>query len=309
MGGDVQFTVHLEGKDLVLIVSYPKSIREYLGGFDDKEGKKYSARIEVHFDTDANPDTGLKADPAFEPGAGGSEYSIGASEVTTSLARDSQGKWINGPMLMVDLNKERSYLERPDDVILRWEVEKDGRFRPTDWVKPPEGKSMRLRIPASLFGLKAGAKIRVTSVVIFCNDSFPFAGFREATFVLEDRGPSEPIVDDGEIVNQGVDHMQRGEYDSAISLFTQALEVNPGNAEAYHNRGHAYSWKGEHDKAIADYSAAIERDPRLQAAYRYRGFLYEQKGEYEKALADYSQVIAINPGDSEAYMYRGSLYY
>lgn len=309
MGGEVRFSVELEGANLVVIVSYPRSIGEYLGGFSEG-GKNYSASIAVHLDTDSNPATGLKADPGFEPGAGGSEYSIGATEVTTSLARDAQGNWISGPMLMVDVSKGRESWERPDDVVLRWEMERNGRFYTTDWVKPPDARTMRLRIPAAALGLKAGSKIRVTGVVPLCNDAYPFAGFREATFVLSDRPAASALAEDDEESNrQGVDFANRGEYDMAIAAFTKAVGINPGNAKAYFNRGYVYQQKGDRSQAISDYTAAIAADPRDQDAYGARGYLYAMTEENDKAIADYTQALEISPGDLRVLLDRGSLYY
>lgn len=311
MGGDVHFRVELQSADLVVTVTYPKSIGEYLGGFGESGAKNYSADIAVHLDTDADPETGLKADTFFEAGAGGSEYSIEAHEITTSLGRDAQGQWINGPMLLLDVKKEREYFERPEGVMLRWEVETKGRFRPTDWVKPPESKAMQMRIPAALLGLKAGAKIRVTSVVPLCNDAQPFAGISEAAFVLQDKGPAPvPEPDDEDLTAQGIALLERGgDHETVISLFTKAIELNPKNADAHFNRGYLYELYGKHDQALSDYSAVIETNPRREFTHMLRGYVYERKGEYDKALADYSQEIEVNPSEVRTYLFRGSLYY
>ena len=39
---------------------------------------------------------------------------------------------------------------------------------------------------------------------------------------------------------RGNDHLNKGEYNQAISEFTKAIETNPGFTEAYNNRGWAY---------------------------------------------------------------------
>ena len=51
-------------------------------------------------------------------------------------------------------------------------------------------------------------------------------------------------------------------------------EVQPlklENAQAYNNRGLAYFEKGQYDLAISDYSEAIAIDPKNAAAYYNRG--------------------------------------
>jgi tetratricopeptide (TPR) repeat protein len=57
----------------------------------------------------------------------------------------------------------------------------------------------------------------------------------------------------------------------------------------YYGRGWSYCQKGEFDKAIADYTEAIRLDPQ-QAQLRYgRGWSYKKKGAYDKAIADFVQ--------------------
>jgi len=43
---------------------------------------------------------------------------------------------------------------------------------------------------------------------------------------------------DGEIYyNRGVAYHKKGLFDEAIADYTRAIEINPEDAEAYHNRG------------------------------------------------------------------------
>ena len=61
--------------------------------------------------------------------------------------------------------------------------------------------------------------------------------------------------------------------------FSDAIELNPNDAEAYNNRGVAYSNKGDYDRAIADYTKAIELNPDYVEAYSNRGGAYVKKDE------------------------------
>ena len=49
--------------------------------------------------------------------------------------------------------------------------------------------------------------------------------------------------------------------DEVIRLYTKAIEIDPGFAVAYLNRGITYRKKGDYDQAILDSSKAIEIDP------------------------------------------------
>ena len=184
MGGAVQFKVQLDGANFCALVTYPKPIASYLGGFDNNGGKTLSARVKIYLDTDANPKTGLKGGN-FDPGAKGAEYSIEADEIQTALGKDDKGGWISGPELDAAINKGEDRAELPEGVFPKWETEAGGKFQPIDWIKPPDSKTMRVCAPLSALGLKAGQKIRVSGVVPLCNDAFPFPGVAEATIVLK----------------------------------------------------------------------------------------------------------------------------
>jgi tetratricopeptide (TPR) repeat protein len=67
--------------------------------------------------------------------------------------------------------------------------------------------------------------------------------------------------------------------------------------QPYHQPEH----KGDHDKAIADYSQTIQLDPKNVNAYNNRGIDYDDKGDYDKAIADYNQGIQLDPKNALAY--------
>jgi len=47
-----------------------------------------------------------------------------------------------------------------------------------------------------------------------------------------------------------------GDFDSAIAAFTEAIRLDPEDAEAYYGRGVAYEKKGEKSKAEEDFAQA-----------------------------------------------------
>src|SRR5262245_31649924 len=58
--------------------------------------------------------------------------------------------------------------------------------------------------------------------------------------------------------NRGTGYVKKGEYDSAIQDFDQAIKINPNYVKALNNRGVAYQKKGEIDRSIQDFDAAIK---------------------------------------------------
>ncbi len=105
--------------------------------------------------------------------------------------------------------------------------------------------------------------------------------------------------------SRALDHAKNGDYDQAITGYTEAIRLDRKYALAYWNRGVAYANKGENDKAIADYTVAIRIDPKYAKAYNNRGEAYARKGDYDQAVADHTEAILIDPKFAVAYRNRG----
>ena len=50
---------------------------------------------------------------------------------------------------------------------------------------------------------------------------------------------------------------EKGDNDGAVAAYSEAIRLDPKNAEAYRERGVAYHEKADLEKAITDFSAAI----------------------------------------------------
>ena len=72
---------------------------------------------------------------------------------------------------------------------------------------------------------------------------------------------------------------------------------DPKDAEAYINRGNAYSKKGQYDKAISDYSKAIEINPKYADAYINRGLAHNSLGNYNSACDDWLKACKLGNCD------------
>jgi len=108
-----------------------------------------------------------------------------------------------------------------------------------------------------------------------------------------------------ELYKQGIKYYEKTEYEQAIKLFSQAININPEYANAYNSRGDAYYRLGKYEKSQQDSSAAIRHNPNDANAYYDRGFSLYSIGEYNGAIIDYNQAIKINPEYANAYYGRG----
>ena len=109
-------------------------------------------------------------------------------------------------------------------------------------------------------------------------------------------------------VCRGCAYERKGRSDLAISDYSEALRLDPNNAYAYGNRGRAYGATGHLDQAIRDEDKAILLDPQMAGNYVFRGFARALRGELDKAAADYDEAIRLDPGHAGAYAGRGYLF-
>jgi tetratricopeptide (TPR) repeat protein len=127
-------------------------------------------------------------------------------------------------------------------------------------------------------------------------------------------------------------HLDRGEYDQAIALCTEAICLDPHAAWAFLCRGVARDFKagrfsfgdqftmsflhpraaqdaqGGPDLAIADFTEAIRLDPHNPVAYGNRGNDYLATGQYPQAVADYSEAIRLEPANPARFVARAHAY-
>lgn len=98
---------------------------------------------------------------------------------------------------------------------------------------------------------------------------------------------------------------QRGDYDTAIALYSQVIEVNPESANDYNNRGLVYFHTGQPEKALADYNRALELSPQLDSVYNNRANYFAAQGQYIDAILDYDTAIDLNPNNIRAWINQG----
>jgi tetratricopeptide (TPR) repeat protein len=108
---------------------------------------------------------------------------------------------------------------------------------------------------------------------------------------------------------RGKAHLNKTKLDAAITDFSNAISLNPGQYEVYWPRADAYTSKHDYDSAITDYIAAIALLPSDPGPLTGRGWSYSRKGDFERAIADDTEAIRINK-DVQIYPYwnRGDVY-
>lgn len=108
--------------------------------------------------------------------------------------------------------------------------------------------------------------------------------------------------------NRAVAHCRLGNYQEALDDFTHAIEFEPNNATLYYNRAIAYGALGKPQQAIEDGTKAIELNAKDANAYMNRGIDYMALGDGDRAVKDLNTAIALSSQDASAYYARGVAY-
>ena len=135
---------------------------------------------------------------------------------------------------------------------------------------------------------------------------FPFADLKPPEAPKSDEAKAAEAAE--AYYNRGFAYTMDGEYTQAIADYTQVIQLKPDYAEAYNNRGVVYANQQNYTQAIADYTQAIQLKLGDAEAYYNRGKAYTNQQNYTQAIADYNHALKIEPDDAEAYYNRGVVY-
>jgi tetratricopeptide (TPR) repeat protein len=118
--------------------------------------------------------------------------------------------------------------------------------------------------------------------------------------------------------NRGNAYGEKGDYDTAIADYDQAIKLNQNYAAALNNRGLANASKSNYAAAIADFGTAIGLEPKNASRYYNRAGVYVDRAvasdpdqavkDYGEAIKDYNQAIELDPNSASAYNNRGVAY-
>ncbi len=99
---------------------------------------------------------------------------------------------------------------------------------------------------------------------------------------------------------------------AAEKYYTFAILYWPSSPTPYYNRGIVNAVKGDFDDAISDYTEALFRNPRNPAVLRSRGVAYldrDRPGDLIRAIDDFSRAIDIDDTILDYFFLRGLAYF
>ncbi len=93
---------------------------------------------------------------------------------------------------------------------------------------------------------------------------------------------------------------RNSDYHSAFAMWTDVVELQPGNPRAHNNLGLEYRNQQKLDMAEKHFRQALQLNPLYwQAAYNL-GLIFEAQGKLSEAIAQYERTRALNPSYMEA---------
>lgn len=84
-------------------------------------------------------------------------------------------------------------------------------------------------------------------------------------------------------------------YDTAISLYTAAIEQQPHNKYLYKQRAYCFFENDDKESALIDYQKALDIDPAYTQLYVLRADLYKTTGQFKEAINDYTEALRYVP--------------
>jgi serine/threonine protein kinase/Tfp pilus assembly protein PilF len=97
-------------------------------------------------------------------------------------------------------------------------------------------------------------------------------------------------------------------WPGAIADTTDAIRLDPNNAEAYEVRACAEQRSGVFRRAIDDATEAIRLDAKLKNAYLHRGAAYNGLSEWNHAIVDFDELIRRAPESAWGWFSRANAY-
>ena len=86
----------------------------------------------------------------------------------------------------------------------------------------------------------------------------------------------------------------QNQYQDAVEVFQQAIEIEPQNPLIYNNLGNALKMLAQDDEAIRCFQKAIALDPSFAIAMNNLGLAMVERGDFAEAVDIFSQALNIN---------------
>lgn len=108
--------------------------------------------------------------------------------------------------------------------------------------------------------------------------------------------------------DEGVAAFARGEIEKAISLYSDAIRIDPSYHLAIYNLGNSYFEIEDYKNAIKNFEKVVMLDSKDEYAYYNLAMSYYKLGELNTATVYYQKAVDISPGDYTTHYNLGKVY-
>jgi Flp pilus assembly protein TadD len=99
----------------------------------------------------------------------------------------------------------------------------------------------------------------------------------------------------------GIALQRQGRPAEAAAQYAEAIRLRPGRASAHNNLGTVRQAEGRLEEAAAHYAAAVRLEPRYGEAHRNLGLALQGLGRNEEAIARLREAVRLEPGSAVAH--------
>ena len=123
-------------------------------------------------------------------------------------------------------------------------------------------------------------------------------GVNYAAIAYNNKASVSKVLQVNIVYNYGLLSEKTGETNRAISLYNEALSLDPNHLKSKINLGGLYTKNGNTDSAITYLESANSQSPNNFEVNNNLGNAYREKGDYAKAITYYQNALRINATDN-----------
>lgn len=151
--------------------------------------------------------------------------------------------------------------------------------------------------------------IPLFAAIVFVIFSIVFVGISKKVYYNQiiqkcEEEIKENPFDSAPLERKATAYDELGDYEKAIQLFSEAIELSSKPAYVIHDRGMSYINNQEYGKAIEDFTEAMALNPSesnfVAQCYNDRGVAYFHNGDYDKSWQDVDRAMdmgySVHPG-------------
>ena len=102
-------------------------------------------------------------------------------------------------------------------------------------------------------------------------------------------------------IKKAISSLDSNDYKNAITLYDNALTLNPFSIEAINGKGLSLSELGKHQEAIKLYDKALKIDPNSKQVLNNKGYSLDEVGKHQEAIKLYDKALKIDPNSKTSF--------